>query len=406
MSKKFGERIRELQEKKGVDDEYTADYLGMPVQKFRKTMSGEKPFFYDDLRLLEQFFNIRMGKLVDEYMKVPTTEETQEPEEPIEEIEPDYTESIDTILDEEEQELPDEKDEPEQEEVGEQTREPEIKEVRKKRVRRKKTEVRNENLEKSTQHQEETITMTSIQIPEYDPTSEEEVKTMIGTILKQCREIRGLRIQDISERISTSKSTWSAYENGINIPTPETIKEIIKILNADKEIFRQIYKDMTEIQEKIRKEKDNTTQERKETTMYETIEAFLENKGDIEQTAKRFYLDRSMIQKRLSKIFEQEPELEYIIYDSLPEEARIKRSGTFENANKRRLFEMIQQQYHPNMTGDQKIALAQSTGYKSWFSLQRAIEGRKTTIEQILKEKIPEKPFKEYSCKWPREEMN
>lgn len=408
MSRKFREHIQKLQEQKGIDDQYIAEYLGVPLQKYKQSIDGRKPFFYDDLRLLEQLFGIKAGKLVDEYMNVPAVKGTRK--EPIEDREAvdDELSIDDKTVDEEEQKVMEETDDLLQEESGGPTPRIEIKRPKIKKneeiiykFKRKKRDKQVSNFGS----QEEIITLTSIRIPKYyDPTNEKEVRTALGRTLKQCRDIRKMGIEYVAERMLVDKNTWRSYERGTCFPARVTPRQMSELFNADKNIFAQFYKEMDEIHNNRRQERMKEKVEHAAAISWHTIEVFLENKGSVEQTAKRLLVDRSLIQKRLAKIFEQEPELEYIIYDSLPEDAGIKKKGTFENANRRKLFEVIQQQYKPNMTGQEKIILAETAGYRSWFSLQRAVEGRGLTFEQILREKIPEKPFKEYSCAWPREE--
>ena len=395
MTESFAERIKTLQQKKGVDDGTTAEYIGIPLKIYRQTVEGKRPFLYEDLKLLETYFGIRSGKLIDEYMaqgKVNGDASKEKKRTPR-----DYNETP----------IPDDLPPEEQEERGEdiqdfietafdpsETNPP--KEKRSKRSRKKITLVP-ERKEKETIPWDQELTKDSISIPEYNSSDGKSIREAIGIILKECRKKRGLTLKEIREKARISTTTWLQYEHGRYFPTVYTPETLGDIFNANTEIFAPFY-------EAVEKMPTLVSTRMAMKTMFSLIESYIYNKGDVNTTAQQFNFDRTMIPKLFEEIFREEPALEYIIHDSLPDTNRVKRKGTFENANRRRLIETIQQQYTPTITGPEKKILATSIGYKSWYSLERAIETRKLTIEEMLKMKLPPKPFKEYSCKWPREE--
>ncbi len=134
---------------------------------------------------------------------------------------------------------------------------------------------------------------------------------------------------------------------------------------------------------------------------WETIEAILITEGDVHTAGTMLGVDRSAVTKRLAAIFEEEPALEFIVFESLPPQLH-KKKRTYQRAMMRVIHERLQREYSPSMRRKEKEVLAQSVGFKSWFSLERMLSSQGMIVEYFLETPIPEKPWKEYSCPWPR----
>ncbi|MBI4139896.1 helix-turn-helix transcriptional regulator [Candidatus Woesearchaeota archaeon] len=389
----FAETLLQIQTIRGKSNEEIAEYIGLTKEQFESALRGERQLFFDELKQIECCLGIGLGTMIDAYQATKWHSMNNN---------------------------------------GTNTSKKEQATTPDKEVYKDDEESEGKPKYHSTPWDIQ-LTTTEIPIPEFDPENKKSIRRALGIIIKNCRIERGLSrqdLEDLSEKGIHYKSLiW--YERGKSFPRKITPEMFAKAFNASQELFTPLYEAMNALEEKIVIEKEREREERAKRNevraqriveimastknvkdlseritginydIYDTIAAVIQTGGYLELAGTELGISRMGVQKRLKAIFQQDPPLEYIVYESLPPLGKGKQ--TFENALMRKIHELIKTKYTQAITGKEKQELAERAGFKSWFSLRRAIEIRGITIGQIMQTPISQKPFKEYSCAWPRE---